>query len=223
MGKNVERAKEMLPAIILTILSMIQALALELYWTRLVESELLWQGGIDSLLFWLQAVAVLVGIVLVWLVHVSFVLRFTWLPSLEDMVIPFIIGILEFAMIDLMHPEFVGLWMLLLAAVFAVSIAASHFTMRRARREPENDYFFRGMSPGTWRDYRHSIAAVAELISFGLVICFLPVGDLVAVLGLFVALAALGYQTRQTRRYWMHSVGSDNPDETGTGEPQVGL
>ena len=219
MGKNVERAKEMLPAIILTILSMIQALALELYWSRLVESELLWQGGITSLLFWLQAVAVLIGIVLIWLVHVSFVLRFTWLPSLEDMVIPFVIGILEFAMIDLMHPDFLGVWMLLLAAVFAVSIAASHFTMRRARREPENDYFFSAVEPGSWRDYRHSISVVAAITFFGLMIHFLPVGEMVGVVGLLVALASLGYQMRQTRRYWMHSVVPGSPQQGSTGEP----
>ena len=42
MDNNLERAKELLPAVILTILSMIQALALELFWTRFAASDYLW-------------------------------------------------------------------------------------------------------------------------------------------------------------------------------------
>lgn len=35
------------------------------------------------------------GILLIQVFYVSFVLRFTWLPSLEDTLIPFLIGLLE--------------------------------------------------------------------------------------------------------------------------------
>jgi predicted lysophospholipase L1 biosynthesis ABC-type transport system permease subunit len=206
MDKNLERAKELLPAIILTILSMIQAIALELFWGKVVDAGFLWEGGWDSLIGWLQVVAMFVGILLIWLVHVSFVIRFIWLPSLEDMVIPFFIGLLEFAMIDLLHPDFLGPWMLLLAAVFAVSIAASHFTMRRARREPENAYFFNKVGPAQWRDYRHSVAVVATLALFGVILCLFSDSQLLALLAMLAALVSLGYQSLQSKRYWMHSM-----------------
>ena len=103
MQKNTDRAKDLLPTIILTILSMIQALALELFWSRIEDSLFLWQGGLDAIIGWLQLLVMLAGILLIWVFYVSFVLRFTWLPSMEDTLIPFLIGLLEFAMIDLMR------------------------------------------------------------------------------------------------------------------------
>ena len=44
----------MLPAIIITVLSMIQALALELYWSRLQDSGYLWAGDMQSAIGWLH-------------------------------------------------------------------------------------------------------------------------------------------------------------------------
>ena len=81
---------------------MIQALALELMWTRLRESPYLWTVGWDALLGWAQVTAMLLGFLVVWLFYVSIVMRFRWLPSLSDSVVPFAIGILEFTLIDLM-------------------------------------------------------------------------------------------------------------------------
>ncbi len=52
MQNNAERAKDLLPAIILTILSMIQALALELFWSKIQDSGFLWQGGMDAIVGW---------------------------------------------------------------------------------------------------------------------------------------------------------------------------
>ena len=39
------RAMEIFPSVLLTVLSMVQALALELLWTRLGDSPYLWEGG----------------------------------------------------------------------------------------------------------------------------------------------------------------------------------
>ena len=100
------RATDLLPSVLLTVLSMIQALALELLWTRLRESPYLWTASWDALLGWTQATAMLLGFLVVWLLYISFVMRFRWLPSLSDSVIPFGIGILEFSLIDLMFIMF---------------------------------------------------------------------------------------------------------------------
>ena len=212
MKNNVERAKDLLPSIILTVLSMIQALALELYWSEIKDSPFLWQGGPDALIGWLQLLVMLVGILLIWVIYVSFMLRFTWLPSLEDTLIPFLIGVLEFALIDLMGPDLLSLWFPLFAAVFAVATIASHLTMRQARQDPANDYFFSQMRPASWRDYRATIAVVILFCLFGLVLWLCDNHAVASVIALLIAFFALTYRFSQAKHYWMHSLSMEQPE-----------
>ena len=135
------RATELLPSVLLTVLSMIQALALELFWVRLRESSYLWTPGWEALLGWSQAAAMLLGFLVVWLFF-SVVMRFRWLPSIQDSVVPFGIGVLEFSLIDLMGPDSLGPWFYLLALIFAVSTWTSQSIFRRARQDPANREFF---------------------------------------------------------------------------------
>tara|TARA_R110001599_G_scaffold353870_1_gene601388 strand:- start:182619 stop:183275 length:657 start_codon:yes stop_codon:yes gene_type:complete len=217
MKHNIERAKELLPSIILTILSMIQALALELYWSRIEDSGFLWEGGAEAVIGWLQLAVMLLGMLLIWVFYVSFVLRFTWLPSVQDTLIPFLIGLLEFALIDLMGPAMLWLWFLLLAVVMSVATYGSHLTMRQARQDPDNDYFFRNVEPATWRDYLATTVMVVCFCLFGLVLWLLGNPVTLSVLALVLAVVALGYRVAQVRLYWMHSMVSsaDSSDETG--------
>ncbi len=212
---NLERAKELLPSIILTILSMIQALALELFWSKIKDSPYLWQGGSEALVGWLQLLVMLVGILLIWVFYVSFVLRFTWLPSLEDTLIPFLIGLLEFAMIDVMSPDLVSIWFVLLAVVFSVATLGSHLTMRQARRDPANDYFFAKVKPANWRDYRATIVVVTVFCLFGVALWVTDNHSVLAIAFLLTALAALGYRFLQASRYWMHSLAPQSDHRSG--------
>ena len=132
MKTSIERARELVPALIFTLLSMIQALALEIFWSKIVVSEHLWQWGWAAAIGWLQFSVMLEGILLIWLLYVSFILRFSWLPSLEDTLLPFFIGLLEFAMISLTEPDLVGPWLMLLALIYSLALLSSHTTMRRA-------------------------------------------------------------------------------------------
>ena len=209
MQNNLDRAKDLLPSIILTILSMIQALALELFWSRIEDSGFLWQRGLDAVVGWLQLLVMLVGILLIWVFYVSFVLRFTWLPSLEDTLIPFLIGLLEFAMIDLMRPGLLAVWFVLLGAVFAVATMGSHLTMRQARQDPANDYFFSKVAPASWRDYRGTILVVCLFCVFGLVLWLSDNHGPTSIVALLIALAALLVRFAQAKGYWMHSLVSD--------------
>ena len=206
MDRNQERARELLPAIIITVLSMIQALALEIYWTKIGESEFLWQGGWEAAIGWMQLLVVFLGMLLIWTLYISMVLRFSWIPSMEDTLIPFYIGLLEFVMIDLMEPGFIGPWFLLLAAIFSVSTWANHMVMRQARADPANDYFFKGYAPAGWRDYIGSIVVVATLAAFGAILWIYDDSYLLAVVAMVFALIAVARQFIQARRYWMHSV-----------------
>jgi nicotinamide riboside transporter PnuC len=143
---------------------------------------------------------------LVWVFYVSFVLRFTWLPTLEDTLIPFLIGLLEFAMIDLMYPNPLGVWFLLLASIYGIVTATAHVTMRRVRGDPSNEYYFQSVKPSSWRDYLVSGVVVMLLAIMGVVLLFLESNPYLSVAALFLALIALLFQFRQARRYWMHSL-----------------
>ena len=216
MSNNIERARDLVPSLMLTVLSMIQALALEMYWGRIGESVFLWEGGWEAVIGWMQVSALFLGILLIWVLYVSFVLRFTWLPTLEDTLVPFLIGALEFAMVDMLEPRYLGPWMLLLGAIFALATATAHTTMRRARREPENAYFFDNMEPSTWRDYLRSAVMVGILWLFGVALLVAGFQPYLALAALLFALLTLVGQYFQARKYWMHSLVRENDASPGS-------
>jgi hypothetical protein len=204
------RATDLFPAVLLTILSMIQALALELLWTRVRESSYLWDLHWDALLGWSQAAAMILGFLLVWLFYISIVMRFRWLPSLQDSVVPFGIGILEFSLIDLMGPDSLGPWLYVMALIFAASTWASHTIFRRARQDPENREFFESVRPASIRDFAPSIGVVAGIGLLGLVLQVSGSRGWLALGAVLATIAVLAYQIDQTRRFWERSM-SDSP------------
>jgi hypothetical protein len=206
LDRNQERARQLLPAVIITVLSMIQALALEIYWTKIGESLFLWHGGWDAVIGWMQLLIVFLGMLLIWTLYISMVLRFSWIPSMEDTLIPFYIGLLEFVMIDLMGPGFIGPWFVMLAAIFGVSTWANHRVMRQARGDPANDYFFKDYTSGGWRDYIGSIVVVSTLAALGVILWIYNDSYFLAAAAMVFALIAVARQFNQARRYWMHSV-----------------
>lgn len=138
-----DRAKDALPTILLTLASIIQALALELFWTRASdEAPYLWHFGPFFWVGWAQCAAVFVGILVIWVYYASLVMRFRWVPQVRDSVIPFIFGISEFALAETMGPDFLSVWFLLFAFVFGFASWSSHTTFARAALEPENAPYF---------------------------------------------------------------------------------
>jgi hypothetical protein len=206
MQQKLKRAKELLPAIIITVLSMIQALALELYWSKMQSSEFLWQGGWDAVVGWLQLGVMLLGIIQIWLTYVSIVLRFSWFPSMQDTITPFAIGLLEFGMIDQMGLDSLGVWFLLLAIIFGVSTWAVHMIHRQARNDPENHYFFHNMQAAGWRDFIGSYVVIGMLAILGAVLWVSGNVGFLATAGLFFAAAAIIRQLYLCHKYWMHSL-----------------
>jgi len=207
------RATERLPSVLLTVLSMIQALALELLWTRVRESPYLWTLGWDALLGWTQVAAMLLGFLVVWLFYISVVMRFRWLPSIQDSVVPFGIGILEFSLIDLMGPDSLAPWLYVLALIFAVSTWASHTIFRRARQDPGNREFFESVPPATLRDFVPSISAIAGIGLLGLVLHVSGSQGWLALGAVLIAIAALAYQIELTRRYFERSISNSHSSE----------
>ena len=151
MGDIRERATEQFPTVLLTLLSIVQALALEFLWTHLRERTDLYEVSWTALFGWLQIGASLNGIILIWLTYVGLTMRFRWTPSTADSVMPFFVGLVEFFMIDMLGPGKMGPWLMLMAMIFSTMIVLSYHVMRRARRDPSNDEFFALFSPATWR------------------------------------------------------------------------
>jgi cobalamin synthase len=136
------------------------------------------------------------------------------MPTMEDTTMPFIIGLLEFAMVDLIGPQLIGPWFIALAAVFTISVAASHLIMRRARKDSNNDYFFKHVDRAKLRDYAGSFTAVGIIFLAGIIIWLFDIPPSITVIALFFALAALLYQMYMIHKYWLVS-----PQETSNFEP----
>jgi hypothetical protein len=205
-----DRARDLLPSVLLTFLSIVQALALEFMWTSLRESPQLWSTGWVSLIGWIQMSAVALGILLVWLFYTSLVMRFSWVPSMRDSVLPFAIGLLEFTLIDLAGSDELAAWFYTLASVFAVSTWTSHIIFVRARRDPSNSEFFAHFEPARLPDFLGSIGVVAGLFVIGIVLQVTGSRGWLALCGLLAANAALVWQIAVARRFWHMSIGSDD-------------
>ena len=206
-----ERARDLLPAVLLTLLSMIQAVALELLWSRLRDSDHLWVGGWPSVLGWLQAAAIVLGLLEIWLFYLSLLLRFSWAPGVREMLLPFALGVLEFMLIDLMGPQNVGPWMICLAVVFTLAIGETHLIFRSARRDPANAHFFDGVAPATLRDFVPQAIVVAAMTALGTAVWWLGDERWLAAASLLLANAALLWQMRATSSYWSAYITNGGP------------
>ena len=137
-----ERAQELLPQVLLTLLSLIQAIALEGLWSRASGSPHLQIGEVGALAAvagWLQVVAIICGILLIWLIYTSLVIRLTWVPTTRDSIFPYGIGLLEFAAIESLGPEHAVRWALLMGVIFLFVTWASVDIATRAMRERGED------------------------------------------------------------------------------------
>ena len=86
--------------VLLTLVSIIQALALETLWSEIAEEGELAGGGFAGVMAALQGTVVLLSIVAVWLFFAHLVMRFAWVPGLRDTMGPFAIGLIEFVLAE---------------------------------------------------------------------------------------------------------------------------
>lgn len=112
-----ERAKELLPSVLLTLMSIMQALTLEVPRSSASGSAHLWQPGAARIAGWLQVIAVIETILLVCVYYAHLVMRLRWIPTMRDSVIPFGFGIGEFVVAEMLAPERLALWFAAVAAL----------------------------------------------------------------------------------------------------------
>lgn len=195
------RAKANFPTVLLTLLSIVQAFALELLWSHITEQSHLYDLSFIAVLGWLQVAATLLGILLIWLIYSDLVLRFSWVPTSTDAIFPFLVGLLEFAQISALGSTSLGLWFVILSALFAAVAWISQATMKRARLDSDNDDFFKNVRPAGWSDHLLSIIPVVVLLAIGAVLWLTNNQGWFALIALAFAAALLAYQIRMNHLY----------------------
>ncbi len=190
------------PVILLTFISIIQALALELMWGKIAEADYLWEWGIQAIIAWGSIVVSMMGILQVWVLYSTLVLGFAWRPSMRDLLLPFVIGILQFSMVSLLGPVFNPMWLYSLAAIFLFGNYVAHITFRRARILEVNAAFFVGREPATWRDFVWAFTNIFMLTLFGILYTALGNPDWLALVSIIFANVALIIQVVTSRRLW---------------------
>lgn len=201
------RATDQFPMVLLTLVSIVQALALEFLWDHLRHRPELYEYSWIAFLGWLQIAASLLGIILIWLTYSGMVMRFRWTPSTSDSILPFFVGLVEFLLIDMMGPDGLGRWLIVLAIVFATMITVSHMIFRRARRDPANHGFFEKYSPATLRDFMSQIIVITAMILSGAWLWYSGNYGWPALCALIVALAILSFETYNASKFWNQSMG----------------
>jgi len=207
------RAINNFPMVLLTLLSIVQALGFELLWTQVHEYPALYQWSAMAVIGWMQVVAMLLGIILVWMVYATSVMRFRWVPSTLDSLFPFLVGILQFIMIDNLGIDDVVLWLLLLALLFAGMNWIAHHDMKRARLNPENDEFFVGRSPATLRDFYGTIVVVSGLCLCSMVLSLNEPSVLLYGCAALLSLAVVVRQVFVADDFWQISMSLDSGDK----------
>jgi hypothetical protein len=202
-----DRAKEQFPMVLLTLLSIVQALALELLWSHLSESDFLFHLSTITVISWIQILATFLSLVLIWVVYASIMMRFRWVPGTSDSIFPFVIGLFEFMLIESLGQDEVGLWLILMAALFGMMVWVSHVTMRRARRDNDNDLFFSAFAPAVLRDFIPQLSVVGILALAGVYVLVSGNTALVAMLMVLATCGLLCWQFYEAAQFWERSVG----------------
>ena len=196
------RAQAQFPSVLLTLISIIQALALELLWSEITQSSFLWEITRESIVAWAMIGASLLAILQIWVMYTTLVMGFTWAPSLRDSIFPFVIGIQEFMLVTLISDEFSANWLYVLASIYITANWVSHITFRRARRQSENSQFFVGRKPATLRDFRWAMAIICTLTTFGIVVDLAGNANWVPLFAAVLANVTIIFSIFSSRRLW---------------------
>ena len=205
-----KRAINNFPMVLLTLLSIVQALAFELLWAQVHEHHELYQWSMTAVIGWFQVIAMLLGIILVWISYATNVMRFRWVPSTVDSLFPFLVGILQFVMIDNLGIARIALWLLLMALLFAGMNWISHHHMKRARMNPDNDEFFANRSPATLRDFHAIMVVVGSMCVASLVLWLNDTSAVLYGCCIALALAVIVKQVFVANAFWQMSMSLDS-------------
>ena len=202
-----DRATDIFPMVLLTLLSIVQALALEFLWDHARNRDDLFELSVAVIPDWLQIAATFNVIIIIWLMYAGMLMRFRWTPTTMDSIFPFLVGLIQFLLIDMMGTEYFALWIIVLALTFGSLVFIDHRAMKRARQDGANSEFFDQYAPATIRDFVPQIIMFVTLLLAGIwmeISGYLGWIRVVVLIGVFVA---IGYETHKTAAYWKDSMG----------------
>ena len=203
------RAKKRFPTVLLTLLSIVQALGLEFLWDQSRHRPELYEPTATALIGWLQIAATLNVIILIWLAYAGMVMRFRWTPTTADSIWPFFVGLIQFQLIDLMGTDNLGRWLVVLAVLFALMSLVNHQAMKRARLDKANSEFFDHFDPATFKDFMPLCVTVAVLMIVGVLLWNTDNSGWPAIVALLVTAMGLANEVHNAAKYWRVSMGAD--------------
>ncbi len=201
-----ERAKSNFPMVLLTLLSIVQALAFELLWDQIHEHPEFYVWSWEALVSWSRVATTLLGIILIWTSYATMVMRFRWVPSSSDTFFPFFVGIVQFIMIEQLATKDTAGWLFCLAVLFSVMNWISHHDMKRARLDIENAEFFDQRGRASIRDFLPAIVFVTGIFLLSFAIWSVgPIIWLVSIAAILV-FSLMCYQIVISHRFWELSM-----------------
>ena len=201
-----ERATRNFPMVLLTLLSIVQALAFELLWSAVLEHSEFYEWSWVAFCTWVRVAATLLAIIIIWSSYATNVMRFRWVPSTSDTFFPFFIGIIQFVMIDLLGTKDTAVWLLCLAVLFAVMNWIIHHDMSRARQDAENAEFFDLRGRASWQDFVPLVVIVVTICMLSLTIWLTVPDGWLAGAGALFALSLMIYQVVGAHRFWEETM-----------------
>jgi hypothetical protein len=150
---------------------------------------------------------------LIWIVYASHVMRLRWVPTTTDSVYPFVIGLLEFILIEFLGPGEFGQWMICNSLVFGVMVWISHRTMKRARMDGANDAFFQHLEPATIRDFLPALTIISAGVLAGVYLINTNDTGWPALIALLAAGGVMVYQFISVATFWERSLSDDWPQK----------
>lgn len=208
MSKIQERASLQLPAVLLTLISIIQAIALDMLWSKFMANAYVDQLSMVAITGWLQSFTTLLMLIVVWMTFVGLLMRFVWTPALSDTALPFIVGLLQFAVIEACTPSRFGYWLIGLAILSLVVSVLTQRYFKRARLNPRNAEFFQMVSPATWRDFMPSFLSAAYAFATGALVLGVSLAAWMHNLIILPIIVGLAYYIYDQNRYWVISIPS---------------
>ena len=201
-----DRARNSFPSVLLTLLSIVQAVALETLWEQSRHRLDLFDPSWMMLASWLQLAATLLAIIFVWLLYVGIVMRFRFTPSLSDLILPFIVGVLEFMLIEMTYPGRLAFWFIVLAVISATVSYLRHRLFWRARRDPDNREFFDAVPKATWRDHVARIIPTILIAATGMWLWIYGDESWFALVAILLVLIGITTQIQIAAKYWRISM-----------------
>jgi len=201
------RARQQLPSVMLTLLSIVQAIALESFWSNILDLNLTLSPTLLNVTAWLLCIVTLLTIILIWLMTVTSVMRFEWTPSVTDLTQPFFVGLGQLLLIEAMSPERISGWFGVMAVFYLFVYFASQGAYRRARRDSSNTQFFATLEPATWRDHLPNVLYIALLAAWAYWLYLSPGLGWVSTIALLTSTAVCAGQLYVLRLFWRRSMG----------------